>query len=234
MFRVYCLSYNNEERRKNMEYRFNTLSLNYFIYEGVSYSDNRIICEKEKRVWSCMYGHLDMIKMFCDDETTQFGIFCEDDILIRSNFNENINNIINDFIVLDLDVLLLGYLVTFKINKNINGFSLKSGSDKLTNNKYSYHNFEDYVWGTQMYMLSKSSAKKLLEKYNNNYALKTINDNTLTPFSADWTITKDGNRALIYPCLAVETGAGHYSDDCPHGKFHKRCHEIQYEENEFI
>jgi hypothetical protein len=33
-----------------------------------------------------MYDHLDMIKLFYNDPNTNYGIFCEDDILIHTNF----------------------------------------------------------------------------------------------------------------------------------------------------
>jgi hypothetical protein len=84
-------------------------------------------------------------------------------------------------------------------------------------------------------MLSKENAKKLLEKYDesSNYAMKTLSDSSLCPFSADWTITKDGNRALIVPYLAVETYDKKYTD---YGQdiFHKTCNEVQYDPNLFI
>ena len=90
-----------------------------------------------------------------------------------------------------------------------------------------------------MYMLSKENAGKILEKYdqNSNYALKTLVDKSITPFSADWIITKDGNRALIYPCIAIENGDINITqyDGCySQYNFHKICYEINYDPNIFI
>ncbi len=182
-----------------------------------------------------MYGHLDMIKIFYEDNKIDYGIFCEDDIFIHKDFDKLIPNIIEDFRYLKLDVLLLGYLCNFKIDESYDGFNLKDSFYKSKIN-YAYHNYTHYLWGTQMYMLSKENAKKILEKYDefSNYAIKTLTDNSMTPFSSDWTITKDGNRALIYPCLAVEYGKGNY-DGC-YGQYiyHKNCHEFQYDPNIFI
>jgi hypothetical protein len=59
----------------------------------------------------------------------------------------------------------------------------------------------------------------------------------MTPFSADWTITKDGNRALITPCLAVENGkveVAHFGGSYEQYFFHKKCHEVQYDPDIFI
>jgi GR25 family glycosyltransferase involved in LPS biosynthesis len=213
-----------------MKTRLETLNLNYTFYDGVDSNDKRMHPDKRYQCWSCMYGHLDMIQMFYNDPNIDYGIFCEDDIYIRKDFKQLIPQIINDFKCLHLDVLLLGYLVTFKIQEYYNGFQLKDNNFKSDN--FKYHNFPDDLWGTQMYMLSKENAKKILEKYSesSNYSIKSTLDSSLTPFSADWTITKDGNRALIMPCLAVET----YDKEYQHygqNKFHKLSNETQYDKN---
>jgi hypothetical protein len=39
---VYCLSYNNQERKLSMENRFKELNINATIYEGVNFNDPRI------------------------------------------------------------------------------------------------------------------------------------------------------------------------------------------------
>jgi hypothetical protein len=54
----------------------------------------------------------------------------------------------------------------------------------------------------------------------------------LTPFSADWTITKDGEKALIYPLVAIEDCSVDYSDE---GQDHcrKKCYSLFYSEDLF-
>jgi hypothetical protein len=131
---------------------------------------------------------------------------------------------------MNLDVLLLGYLVPFKIQSNYVGFELKSND---TNLKYTYHNYPNDLWGSQMFMFSKKHAKYLLDKFTIEYAIEQLNDNTIQPFSSDWTITKEGNRALIYPMLAVETSdrpSGHYGQDI----FHENCKNANYDPNIYI
>ena len=235
-YKIYCLSYKNPIRKLSMKNRFEKLKVNYIFYDGVNLTDSRIHNDSYKKCWSCMYGHLDMIKLFYNDPNINYGIFCEDDILIHKDFCELIPKIIQDFKYLNLDVLLLGYLLEFKIDKNNPIFTLKNNN--LNSDNYNYLNFPNDIWGTQMYMLSKENAGKILEKYdqNSNYALQTLVDKSMTPFSADWTITKDGNRALLYPCIAIENGEISISqyDDCySQYIFHKVCHEINYDSNLF-
>ena len=81
-----------------------------------------------------------------------------------------------------------------------------------------------------MYLITRNYAKFLLDNYYYDYSDKTLNDNSIKQFSADWIITKNGNRALIYPMLAVEDGnanSGHYGQD----KFHIDCHNFNINEN---
>jgi len=165
-----------------------------------------------------MYGHLDMIAAFYETNKP-YGIFCEDDIMIRRDFKDAIPSFIDGINVLNLDVLLIGYLTSFVICAGQAEFDLRY------NNAFKFHHFSDNIWGTQMYMLTRTHAKTLLDTYATGYAGQT-------PFSADWTLTKDGNRALITPMIVVEDNKTVYS----HGgqsNFHKDCHRLHYTD-EFI
>ena len=84
-----------------------------------------------------------------------------------------------------------------------------------------------------MYVLSKESAKLILEKYNKGYFEKSVADRTMQHFASDWTITKDGERALVYPMLAVENSALQYIEDSAHADFHDACIKAQFEEGAF-
>jgi len=223
---IYCLSFNNLKRRTEMENRFKHLDINYTFYDGVNKDDPRMAkCDS-----SIMFGALDIIQNFYDNSEKEFGIFCEDDVFIHKDFNKMMPDIIEDFKKMNLDVLLLGYLVPFKIQSNYLGFELKSTDNNL---KYTYHNYPNDLWGGQMFMFTKKHAKYLLDKYTLEYAIRTLTDNTLTPFSGDFTLTKEGNRALIYPMLAVETAdkqSGHYGQDI----FHENCKNANYDSNIYI
>jgi len=236
---IYCLSFNNLKRREEMENRFKQLDITCSFYDGVNNNDPRIFNNNGFGAWSCMIGHLDMIQNFYENSEKEFGIFCEDDIFIHKDFVKILPDIIEDFKLMELDVLLLGYLIPFKIRPEYNGFEFKSVNNDSNNNlnnnelKYVYHNYPNDLWGAQMYMLTKKHAKYLLDNYNIEYAIRSITDNTLQPFSSDWIITKEGNRALIYPMLAVETAdkiSGHQGQDV----FHENCKNLNYDPNMYI
>jgi GR25 family glycosyltransferase involved in LPS biosynthesis len=235
---ICCLNYKNNNRKIEMKRRFDTINLGCKFFNGVDYSDKRILenadkmDEATKRVWSCMYGHLDMIHDFYYNTNKEFGIFCEDDIYLHKNFANYLPRICLDFISLKLDVLLLGYLLQGKPNE-ISDFSLKQLH--INGSPFTYYSFPDYVWGTQMYMLSRKHSKYLLDKYYdvNGYAKESLTNNFITPFSADWTLTKEGNRAVINPILVVEDNMTEYSD-FGQAEFHKLCFECHFENNLFV
>ena len=217
---IFCLSYKNNARRQRITELFaKKHSLSVRFYDGVDYStDERIagrnLDENTRRCWSIMYGHLDMLQQFVESGN-EIGIFCEDDIIVRNDFSKYLPHIIDNFKELGLDVLLLGNLCTNPdFHKYIN-------FPEIFISDYSVHPFRYYaynsnpesgVWGTQMYILKRSQAIKLLEQYSAGYADRTLIDNTLTPFSADWTITKGGKKGLIYPLVAIEQNDSDYSD----------------------
>ena len=223
----YCLNYNNPERKERMKTRFETLDISCNFYHGVGKYDKRFEKITINLPYSCMYGHLDMIYHFYHHTDKPYGIFCEDDILIHKDFKQYLPKIMDDFQTLNLDVLLLGYLVTYNINQAYtNDMELKTNYEK-EDFSYKYYNFANDIWGTQMYMLSRENAKRLLDKYAIGYLEKVIEDSSLTPFSADHTITKDGNRALLYPLLAIEDGTTIY-DHYGQKMFHYNSYIINY------
>ncbi len=225
----YCLSYKNEKRKTALKNRFVQLNIDVEFYDGVNFDDPRLsilLNDGIKKVWSCAYGHFDMIHKFVTESDKEYGIFCEDDIYLNKNLANDIPTIIEDFKTMELDVLLLGYLTPYKIEGYYYGFSVKHDFLKT----HTYHNYPDNLWGAQMYMLSRSHAKTLLKKYYNGYAEKSLNvDLKMCPFSSDWIITKEGNRALVYPMYAVEDGQTQH-DDVGQYNFHQNCFRHNYSE----
>ena len=217
----YCLSYNNYGKT-SMQEIFLKLGVEAEIYSGVSFQDRRIakIEDRLKRTWSTCYGHLDMIRSFYESDK-EYGIFCEDDIIIRKDFIKNLPEILTDFNKLKLDILMLGYLCENKIDEYSN---FPTFLDKGT---FKYLRYPDDLWGTQMYMISRAHALKILSKYYYGYAEKTLINRELTPFSADWTITKEGNRALIYPLTAIENFNKVYEDE-HQTRAHRNCYKFSY------
>lgn len=217
----YCLSYNNKERKTNMVERFKTFDIDCRFYSGVNYDDKRIpnnINNIYKRLCRMTYGHLDIIHDFYYSSDTKYAVICEDDIHFHKDFKELFNKVFLDFNMLNLDVLLLGYLLPYKIgNENVlTNFTLKKPMSKET--YFKYHDYPDYLSGTHMYMISKKYARYLLKTYYRNYLEK--GDKHFTP---DKILIKDCNKALIYPMLAIE-------NDEQEDLYHQLCHNIHCSE----
>jgi hypothetical protein len=217
----YCLNF-YENKREELKKRFDYLNINCVFYNGVSFLDERLRTHEYKKTPSITLGQVDMIKMFLMSDY-EFGIFCEDDIYINKDLITNLPAICNDFKKLNLDILLLGYLLPFKINVYNPHFKLLHNNDNL-----SYYTYNDDLWGAQMYMYSKKQAKYIIEKYNYDY------NNTEVPFSADFILTKDGtNRALITPIMAIEDNSN-ITDDYYQNEYHKNCFNCNFDKDLFL
>lgn len=215
---IYCLNFNNVSRNTSMTNRFHNLGItNFTMSSGVPLSDPRINStniDNVKRCHSCMFGHLDMIRDFLENDSSPYGIFCEDDILMDSNFVFRLDHIIRDFEKQNLDILLLGYLYPSVI---------------VGDNSHNYYEYApESIWGTQMYMLSRKWARQIIDKYGCADA-----STTFSPFSADWTITQHGNRRIIYPMLAIEDGTSKY-EDAGQAQFHALSHSAHLDSSKYI
>lgn len=223
MLPIYVINFNDDIRKERMIQRFNTMNIELKFTPPVYQIDSRIPLyadpKVEKRTWAIMLQHLDSIKDFYDNTNSSHCIVCEDDIMISKNFKNDLPNILQNFEHLKLDILLLGYLLPFKLNENPY-FKQKS---------YQYYNYPDDLWGSQMYLISRAYAKFLLDKYTIEFALNNLDK----PYSPDWVITKNGNKVMLYPMIAVEEGSTKTSHE-GQNDFHKRCFEANYDSNLFI
>lgn len=268
----YCLNYTatpeeKNERRIEMEKKFNHFDIPINFYSGVSLNDKRVSFVKDegvKRVWTICYGHLDMINHFVNHSDKEYAIFCEDDIIIHKQFIEKLTNILNMLNCYDkstesnrsnpsisapegcipkggilkenlckkykFDLLLIGYLCSNPVDTYSNFPEIMT---EFSSSTFKILEYDADTWGAQMYMISKTQAKILILKYYSDYALRTLTDKSLTPFSADWLITKDGKRALIYPLIVIENGDSVYTDK---GQMNSRtnCFNFSYKPNTFI
>jgi GR25 family glycosyltransferase involved in LPS biosynthesis len=223
-----CLNFRDETRKKEMSERCKILNIDCQLYQGVSLDDERIKTksdtEYDKRLLSATYGHLDMIYKFYYETNKEYGIFCEDDICIHKNLTHDLTDIIIDMKEQKLDMILLGYLCNFKIEDYFTHFDvIKPTSER----HYKFHRYPNDLWGAQMYMITRKHAKFLLDKYYSDYSERSVKDTTLAPFSPDWTITKEGNKALIVPMYAVENGK-HQIEHYGQNMFRIECHLLNY------
>ena len=213
--------------------RFTTLDIDPVFIKEVELTDTRVskyeVNNDIKRTWCVMIQHLDCIRDFYNNTNEKYCIVCEDDIHISKNFCKDLPNIIKNFDNLNLDVLMLGYLLSYKIqNDSINHKHYFPIIKK--NNNHIYHKYPDDIWGTQMYLITRKYAKLLLDKFTIEFAFNNIGNINYNP---DWIITKNGNRALIVPMVAVEEGIN-ISDCYNQNIFHKKCYEINYDKNLYI
>ena len=225
MIGFYCLCYKNIKNAE-IQSMFDKHSISPDIYTGVEYNDKRLynLEDGTKRIWSTCYGHLDMIHKFKQSEN-EYGIFCEDDIILSKDFTKLLPDIIKNFNTLKLDILVLGYLCENKIDDYSNFPTL------LTMGEYKFLGYPEGLWGTQMYLISKAQASCILSKYYEGYAERTLHDKTLSPFAADWTITKEGRRALLYPLIVVEKPTS--CDDENQERSHANCFSFSYDKERF-
>lgn len=202
--------------------RFNSIGLNVIFTPEVDISDDRLKLVFHKRVSAIMLQHLDSIKHFYENTNFNNCIICEDDIHISKHLQTQIPIIVNEFNEMKLDVLMLGFLWPFKDLNSRYFSSIKKG-------QFNYFTYNDDIWGTQMYMISRSYAEFLLNTYNIQWCIENLDK----PYSPDWILTKNGNRALIWPMLAVEEGVSKASEN-NQITYHQRCHDANFVSNIFI
>ena len=244
----HCVCYKNPEKHASMKTRFECIGLDLQIYDGVPHTDPRIangvvtkagksrnISSQLQRLWSVTYGHIDMIQKFYDSGK-QFGIFCEDDIFVNRTLPFHLPHIVSEANELDLDVLLLGYMKTHRIEGWMAGHELVTAPK---GRPYKYHRYPNDQWGVHLYMVSRAGARKILDTYAAESGYADLNvDDPEKSFSPDWTITKCPgiNRALISPMFAVEDGKDpyeHYGHDGQY-QFHMETTRFNYISKVFI
>jgi len=221
----YCINFNDEDRKNRMIQRFINQNINLNFVKPVYKDDQRItniqVCDFTKRVMSIMLQHMDSISDFYENTEDEYCIICEDDIFISKKLSSELPNIIVNYNELNLDVILLGYLLPFKLDDPHPEYFLL----KETEN-YNYFDFPYHLWGSQMYLFNRKHAKFLLDKYTMEYAVADLG----RPYNPDWTLTKDGKKAIIYPMLALEEGT-QKSDHVGQNHFHNKCFITHYNED---
>lgn len=207
----YCLNF-HEERRKKMIEKLEFFQIPISFYSGVRPEDPRIQFVENpsiKRTASICYGHLDMLTHFVNHSSKPFAIIMEDDILIKKTFTQDIEKAIDVINTNSLDFLLIGFLCSNPIHTYSNFPEIHT---KYSTAEFCIMGYPDSTWGAQMYMITRDQARRLIEKYAHGYLEKSLENSAMTPFSADWLLTKDGNRALLYPLRVVENGSMQYED----------------------
>jgi hypothetical protein len=219
----YTFSFENPTRKANMEERFQKENIEIEFVPCVQYNDSRLENAPPSliRNWSIMWNHLDMLKAFLESKNN-YGIFCEDDIFIRKGLKAFLPELVSAYERRNLEILLLGCLTTHKPAGLIVDPNFSSSGTNLL-----YLNYEDNIWGAHMYMLNRKTAEKFLDLYSIEYAKTTLLSTAIPFFSPDWTLTKIGSRALVYPMMGIEEGIVN-TKDIGQVEFHKACFNAHY------
>jgi len=232
----YVLTRIDSEKHTKMKFRFEHENIEASYCPVVEFNDSRLseVEDKHKRPWSCMLGHLDMFTRFLNSDA-EYGIFCEDDVHIRRGITDIIPETIAKYERRNLEILMLGYLFPFKPVELTFYHEPEFYHQKLEtiDENLIYFSYIDRLWGSQMYMLNRPTAERFLNTYTLEYAKQSLEDPNIIHFAVDWTITKNGRRAAVYPMLAVEEIPTDTSD---YGQFiyHAKCNALHYDDTKYI
>lgn len=177
----------------------------------------------DPHAWSVMQGHMCMLETYVQEGTASHAIIMEDDIHIRADVNDHLPKIMQDFHILNLDILLLGYLTPDPLHEIRAEFP-------VLNTCFTIQEYPFNVYGTQMYVVSRPYAEWLVSQYGVHTAWSQSILHTPDTYNADWLITKQGRRACVWPMLAVEElGGGTAYQDSGQTYFHDLCHRVSYD-----
>lgn len=227
--RVYGLSYNNAVRKARVTGRFASIGLDVHWVEPVPPTHECLGAVEDahtRRVHSCMYGHLSMLRAFLDSarddvDAPAYGVFCEDDICIRRDFNACVRIAVDAYARLGADVMLLGYLMPLKAVTEVCAHAVFTPVEPV----FSFFTVYKELWGSQMYMYSRPAAARALEAFGDPLLMPEA-----TPFSADWTLTKFGKALAMYPMLAVEEGEIG-TDSVEQNAYHAQCFRVNFDKD---
>lgn len=220
---IYVLCYNDKNREKRMVKRFEEtgVPVNICSFKLNDYRVKKLLDldQNPNTAFCCFFNHLAMMEEFYYHSDKEYGVFLENDIYLKKSLCKDLKNACNTMKILNLDVLLVGYL----INNQPEVFGCHNIYNDIYGNKYYCYNNE--LWGTQGFILTRKQANYYINKYTLDYILSPNMNETI---SADWIYTKQGNRALMYPPLVVEEGIISDKENQIQINFHKNCKEFLY------
>ena len=170
-------------------------------------------CHDDGPKHDCGEGHQRVVKKLLEIGQ-EYIIVCEDDVVFARDLDERIKTCITLMEDNKIDTLLCGYLMTRQPKNPLS--SLKELTLYPSNGGYS----GDAVYGTQMYILTRSRAEEFLKIDFKKEQEKGEFKGGLP--GSDFAINRVGNVALVYPPLAVELFEDKFSHQ-GHRNFHLNC-----------
>jgi len=224
---VYVSSFRDETRRAKMIQRCIDCGLEATIYNFTE-NDPKIhevaACVGDPNAsgrFLVVFNWLRLCHDFYHNSTNDYCVMMEDDIYLKKSIKVDIMNAIEVMKNMNYPIMLLGYLMTYTPDQA--GFLKFTEDDQ----GFSFYHYPDDLWGSHCFIINKPQAKYFLDKYTIEYIA------TLYGTGGDWIFTKDalnGNRALMFPPLAVEMGLVRTTHQ---GQidFHRNCSDFQYNQH---
>lgn len=227
--KIYCLTYKNPNRKAEMQQRFAQLGLHYEFVESVAIADVCISADvvaeaKQLKLWypkpfSIMAGYLLILEKIVAG-TEDISIVTEDDVQLRRDFSQLLPSVQDNFQRIAPDVMMLVYQ-NYNFHYPLSEFGYlisqpQPAPDFETHqDQHTYYDTRVFqhetmpvtfnkIWGTQMFMITKTFAQHVLTHYGVAYAESAILDQSKNIWSPDSIISKVGKTALINPMMGVE------------------------------
>lgn len=151
------------DRRKDIKLEFERQGLKFSFFEAVRGSEldlsiYRNIYTPYERELSpgeigCYLSHIGLLREFMETDC-DFMVVYEDDVCLKSNYSDQLYKIISKLNKDCFDLLLVGYRNDY--------LSLWGG---LRLNSVKLKRFCDFGWGAHAYVVTKLSAKKILDNF---------------------------------------------------------------------
>lgn len=219
MIPIYCVNLETSKgRHDRMKRRFDYHNLNAKFVKALPYNSSLLDYylqgmndaprdDKSMRGFACYASHLKAVREMVSD-SCEAAIICEDDVLIRNDFKEKLEQVLEN--APKKHLITLCYMmerfdrVTFV------------GHDSSLKNILTVD--PEYTWGAQGYYLSKDYAIKLLTTYDRPW------NQVVYPHQCPENFIRLSDGYMAYPPLVIEDGidSDRASEDLPYHHHHFR------------
>jgi GR25 family glycosyltransferase involved in LPS biosynthesis len=213
----------NKTRRERMQRRLRMIGVDCVFLEGVTPEKAAKYPEAVRS--GCMLAHVQALQTFLKT-SKDYAIVAEDDVYLHRDFKRFIPKLIRTIRDLSLDLLLLGYLIDHQP-------SSEAGFHQILDTNFGqFYTVPATLWGTQMYLVSRTHAMRLVREFD-----PCCYKGPVT-YSADFLITKTGSVAFLYPMMAVEEGEIRLDDTSEggrvHARYHRACKDANYKPDVYV
>lgn len=219
-----------------------------WMYEGLDLSDERVTNvltylphrgDAVRKTYTITWGHIDMMERFVYRTDKEYAIFCENDICVSKNLEKDVEWALARMKKHGLDIILLGFLNAVHPHHYPTQYGRHPATDLDVNKPETgevdgrrLYYYPPEHWGVQMYLITRSYAKHVIDTFTLEYARNTWHQVPgFRSFSPDHTISKLASgekRAFMFPMAAIEDGTTDYEHSGQH-HFHKASFSMYYD-----